>query len=88
MEILHPFKGDTNEIRGNVDQKVGKVVNNSQLVSYEDDNEYYENIFKFEELFQGHLKNVIRQEEEELSEGYLGRLSPFIQLKLNKRNMK
>ena len=54
-------------------------------VSADDDGEYYENVFHFEELFQGHLRNVTGLEEIEPKETFQGRLSPIIKLKLNSR---
>ena len=49
----------------------------------DNDGDYYENVFHFEELFQGHLRNVTGLEEIEPKDTFQGRLSPIIKLKLN-----
>ena len=54
----------------------------------DNDGEYYENVFHFEELFQGHLRNVTGLEEIEPKDTFQGRLSPIIKLKLNSRIVK
>ena len=50
----------------------------------DNDQEYYQNVFNFEELFLGHLKIISSQEEEE-QDKTCGRLSPLIKLKLKPR---
>lgn len=60
----------------------------SHLAGWQDA-EYYETSLSFEELFQGHLKNVTSQEGQDHCEtetsDHQGRLSPLIKLKLNPR---
>ena len=66
----------------------GKKIDPSHLAGYQDqDVEYYETGLSFEELFQGHLRNVTRQQEEDHRDvaDHEGRLSPLIKLKLNPR---
>ena len=60
-----------------------KNIDPSHLAGWQDD----ESCLSFEELFQGHLKNVISQEGEDQREpvDQPGRLSPLIKLKLNPR---
>ena len=61
----------------------GKKIDPSHLAGYPDA-EYYETGLSFEELFQGHLRNVTSQDEEDPPD-HQGRLSPLIKLKLNPR---
>ena len=62
----------------------GKKIDPSHLAGYPDA-EYYETGLSFEELFQGHLRNVTSQQGQDHSEAadHQGRLSPLIKLKLN-----
>ena len=57
-----------------------KNIDPSHLAGWQDD----ESCLSFEELFQGHLRNVTSQDEEN-SPDHQGRLSPLIKLKLNPR---
>ena len=66
----------------------GKKIDPSHLAGYQDqDVEYYETGLSFEELFQGHLRNVTSQQGQDHCEAAdhqaKGRLSPLIKLKLN-----
>ena len=64
----------------------GKKIDPSHLAGYQDA-EYYETGLSFEELFQGHLRNVTSQQGQDHCEAddHQGRLSPLIKLKLNPR---
>ena len=63
-----------------------KYIDPPHLAGWQDDDEY-ESCLSFEELFQGHLKNVTSQEGGDQLEpvDHPGRLSPLIKLKLNPR---
>lgn len=71
--------------RGEHVSQAGHEVASVGGVSPDNDGEYYENVFHFEELFQGHLRNVTGLEEIEPKDTFQGRLSPIIKLKLNSR---
>ena len=64
----------------------GKKIDPSHLAGYQDP-EYYQTLLSFEELFEGHLRNVTSQEGQDHCEAgdHQGRLSPLIKLKLNPR---
>ena len=63
-----------------------KNIDPSHLTGY-DEEEDYETGLSFEELFEFHLKNVTRQEQDGHCEAadHQGRLSPLIKVKLNPR---
>ena len=61
----------------------GKNVDPSHPAGYQDE-EYYQTCLSFEELFEGHLKNVTSQEPCGVAD-HQGRLSPLIKVKLNPR---
>ena len=79
-------KREKTEIRRKTSGKnEGKNIDPSHLTGcgYQDE-EYYETCLSFEELFEGHLKNVTSQDQCEAGD-HQGRLSPLIKVKLNPR---
>ena len=79
---LHRNTGNTG--RKTRSKHEGKKIDPSHLAGYPDA-EYYETGLSFEELFQGHLRNVTSQQGQDHCEvaDHQGRLSPLIKLKLN-----
>ena len=71
------------QLRAGRGRSVGRT--GQEVERRDTDEEYYENMFNFEELFLGHLKIISTQQEDEQINAFPGRLSPLIKLKLKPR---